>query len=360
MIDTICISSGGLKGISFITALACLERNNYINIAKINKYTCVSVGSILGILLLVGYTLSEIQHIILELDYSKIKPELNLDLMIENYGFDNGENIIKFIKELVLKKINYNDDITFLELYNITKKEIYIATTNYSKNCERIFNFKETPNVSVFLAIRMSISIPLIYTPVLFENDYYVDGALINYVYILKDSEPENTLILYFKKYTPPNISSVTDILLGSIYIMIDQLIKKDIDTYHCLQIDCVDVVFSSETELTHDILNLLFLNGECSAEKFLVYKIKNKIKTVKQNIKTVKQNKIKDILNEIISSIEKQDINNDKLDTTIKKQDIEKLDIDKQDTTIDTTIDIIIDKIIDTTIDIIIDNEKI
>jgi len=304
MIDTICIGSGGVKGISFISALNYLEKQNQIDIGKVNRYTAVSVGSMICLLLVIGYKINELFDLMKELDYNKIRPELNLDLMIDKYGFDNGETVILFLKKMLLKKIN-NSDITFLELYKLTKKEINIATTNFSKNKEKIFNYKDTPNVPIFLAIRMSISIPLIYTPVMYENDYYVDGALTNNVYIPENSKPENTLVLYLDKYIPSNILSIKDVLLGSIYIICDQIIRKDINKYNCLKINCIDIFFSSECDINKDIIDILILNGECSAENYLRKGIKNKIKELRKGIKNKKSNIIKDTINDIIEKIE-------------------------------------------------------
>jgi NTE family protein len=34
--------------------------------------------------------------------------------------------------------------------------------------------------MSVRLAIRISISVPIVFTPVLYNNNYYVDGGVIN------------------------------------------------------------------------------------------------------------------------------------------------------------------------------------
>lgn len=303
MIDTICIGSGGFKGISFISALNYLENQNYINIEKINKYTCVSVGSFIGILLVIGYKINELYDLLKILDYNRIKPELNLDLMIDKFGFDNGDNFIEYVKILIGKKID-NPNISFLELYKLTKKEIYIATTNFSKNTEKIFNYKDTPDISICLALRMSISIPLIYTPVIFENDYYVDGALTNNVYILKNSNPENTLVIYVNKYKPTEILSIKDILLGSLFIMCDQIKNKDIYKYNCLKIDCIDILFSSETEISNEIIEILILNGEYSAKKFLKNKLKKKINKLKININNKKSDIIKNVLDDIINKI--------------------------------------------------------
>jgi NTE family protein len=200
MIDTLCIGSGGFNGISFISALYYLNKKEYINIEKINKYTGVSVGSFLIILFAIGFSIEEVYKLVKKTDFNRVTPDLNLDLIIDNFGFDNGETFINYVKEVMLHKID-NANISFLELYNLKKKEIHIATTNFSKNREKIFNYKETPNVPIILAMRMSISIPLIYTPIIYENDYFVDGALTNNVYILKKSNPENTLLVFVDKY---------------------------------------------------------------------------------------------------------------------------------------------------------------
>ena len=302
MINTICIGSGGIKGVSYLAALNYLEKENYIDIDQVYRYTCVSVGCFIGMLLVIGYKINELYEFIKEINHDNINPDLNLELLINDFGFDNGDKIITYFKNMIVKKI-YNPNISFLELYELTKKEIYIATTNFSQNTEKIFNYKDTPNVPVILAIRMSMSIPLIYTPIIFENDYYVDGGLTNNVYILKDSEPDKTLIICANKYKPSHILSIKEILLGSIFIMCDHMIEKNIDNYNCLKINCVNIVFLSETE-KKNITDTLIINGETSAKFFLKDKMINKIKKLKKDIKNKELNIIKNTLNDIIEKI--------------------------------------------------------
>lgn len=304
MIDTICIGTGGIKGISYVAALNYLEKQKYINFENINLYTSVSVGSIISVLLIIGYKINEIYDLMQDTDYNEIKPDLNLDLIINKYGFDDGEKLMTFLKNILLKKIN-NSDITFLELYKLSNKELCIVTTNFSKNTEKIFNYKDTPNVSILLALRMSISVPLVYTPCIYENDYYVDGGLTNNVYIPDNCNPENTLILIVDKYIPPETLALTDIIVGSICIMIDKLIKKDIEKYNCLKINCANIIFSSECDITKEMIELLILNGECSAENYLKRKIKYEIEELKKNLDKKKSNIITDVLDDIIIKIE-------------------------------------------------------
>jgi len=271
MIDTLCIGSGGLKGLSFIAALKYLEEQKYLNLENINIFAGISVGSIICFFLVIGYTIDELYILAKELNYNEIIPELDLDSLLNNLGFNNGEKIMLTIANIAKKKIN-NSEITFLELYNLTNKEINIATTNFTKNCERVFNYKTTPNVSVLLAIRMSISVPFLYTPVLFENDYYIDGALTNNDEVIKNNNPETTLIVCCDKYIPNKKLSLQELLIGSIYILSDQINKNNYKK-NCLTIkDIAEIPIY--TDLNSDIIELYFLKGVYSSKKFLTNKL--------------------------------------------------------------------------------------
>lgn len=304
MIDTLCIGSGGFNGISFIAALYYLDKQNHININNIYKYTGVSVGSFFVILFAIGFTIEEVYNIIKNANFDRVIPDLNLDLIINNFGFDNGDKFVDYVKEVMSTKID-NVNISFLELYKLTKKEIHIAATNFSKNTEKIFNYKETPDLPVILAMRMSISVPVIYTPIIYENDYFIDGALLNNVYILKNSNPKNTLLVFVDKYKPTKILSIKDILLGSIYIMSDNVINKHIHKYNCLKIISSDIKFSSDTEMSNQILETLLLNGKKSAKTYLKDFLIKKINKLKKDMKNKEKHIIKDVLNKIILNIE-------------------------------------------------------
>jgi predicted acylesterase/phospholipase RssA len=78
-------------------------------------------------------------------------------------------------------KFKFNiTDITFIELYNLTKKKLSIIGTNYTKIKEECFNHNNTPDMSVITALRISISIPIIFTPVKYNGDMYIDGCFKN------------------------------------------------------------------------------------------------------------------------------------------------------------------------------------
>lgn len=179
MIDTLVISGGGLKGFCMISSINQLFINNIINFKNIKNYYGTSVGSLLCSLLAIGYTLDEIMVFIDKFDFEKISDEIDIDNLFNNYGVFSGNNIILVLETLFEEKIN-NKNITFKQLYELNNVNLNIIATNVTDGVEEVFNYNNSPNLNIMLAIRMSIAVPIIFTPVLYNNKLYVDGALTN------------------------------------------------------------------------------------------------------------------------------------------------------------------------------------
>lgn len=170
------ISSGSIKGLSIIGALR--EFFKYYPLNNIEYYSGTSVGALICILLNFGYNLYEIEEIVLNINFSMFQ-EIKVLNFIENCGFDNGIKFSNFLKALFLtKKFNYN--ITFKELYNLTNKTLTIVVTNITKGVPEYHNHITTPNLNILLSLRMSTNIPILFSPIIYNNNYYADGALLD------------------------------------------------------------------------------------------------------------------------------------------------------------------------------------
>jgi predicted acylesterase/phospholipase RssA len=133
------------------------------------------------------------------------------------------------IKQLLKNMFNV-EDITLLELYNLTKKEFIIIGTNFTNGIETAFSYKTHPNMSVITALRITISIPYMFTPVLYEGDYYVDGGITNN-FPINWCNQETTLGIYVKGTVKNNINNIIDIYSGCFCIMFDasvDMVVKD------------------------------------------------------------------------------------------------------------------------------------
>lgn len=173
----IIIGEGGLKGIAILGALDVL----FDTVVNIENYYGISIGSIISFLLIIGYTPKEIYK---KFDIS-YKQYIDLDIcrLINNNGFDNCNKVMELLIDCIREK-GYKDTITFKELYDNTKKKLNIIVTNLTEFKMEIIN---EDNFKITDAIRMSISVPFLFTPVKYNNCLYVDGYIKYDTKMLKD-----------------------------------------------------------------------------------------------------------------------------------------------------------------------------
>ena len=174
-LDELIICSGGIKCIYIIGCLNNLSKIHPLHL--FNYYTGCSAGAIICLLLNIGYNIDDIENII-SIDF-KIFQELKITNLINNCGFDNGTKITNFFKAIILNK-NYDINITFKELYEKTYKVLTFTTTNITIGKTEYHNYITQPNMPILLSLRMSINIPIVYSPIKYNDNYYVDGALLD------------------------------------------------------------------------------------------------------------------------------------------------------------------------------------
>lgn len=166
------LSGGGVKGIAHIGVLYALDKLKCLD--KITEFAGTSIGSLIMAMYILGYSPTELYDFIKLFDLGKLK---NLSILnIHLFGLDNGSRIEYVIKRLIKGK-NFNENITLKELYDIKKKKA-IFTTMCINTIEICYMSHEThPTLPLYLAIRMAISLPLIYCPVQYNGYYYIDGG---------------------------------------------------------------------------------------------------------------------------------------------------------------------------------------
>jgi predicted patatin/cPLA2 family phospholipase len=307
-INTLCIGGGGLKGFSFVSTLNILIEHNYIDLNIINKYTGTSFGSIFAFFLIIGYTPLELITYFNNLDKNELFIDLNLELFLSDYGFTDANIYMNLIETLFYLKTKLKD-INFKDLEILTKKKIYILGTNYTTGNKEVFSVDTTPTMSTLLAIRISISIPLLMTPVKYNDNYYVDGCLTSNLGI-EYCDSNNTLCICLQKPKYNNYNDLSNIING--LIMIGMLtIQKPPPEYKVLEIiqsDCINVVNGDNNYFKN-----MFDLGIKSALKFLKKEYINKINLIQIQIDLYKNNKnsIK-LIDQNIKNIDKKLLNID------------------------------------------------
>jgi predicted acylesterase/phospholipase RssA len=212
-VDTLCIGGGGTIGISFIGCIDILEEQSWFSLKNIKIFVGASIGSLLSFLFVLGYSNSEVKEFILRFDLNKIEPKTDCINLFSNHGLDHGNNIIEIVKTFLKEKLGVRE-ITFNELYKSTGKVIKIVVTNYTKSKTEVLDHLSHPDMSVLLALRMSISIPLIFTPVNYNNCYYIDGGLLKN-FPIDLCNPETTIGLASVNYNENKLGNLLEYING-------------------------------------------------------------------------------------------------------------------------------------------------
>ncbi len=201
---------GGIRGVAYAGALHVLEARGIL--PRIEKVAGTSAGSIIGLMVSLGYTAAEVDSIMTNLKieqfndgrggligkYTRVK---------KFYGIHKGDVFEEWIESLVARKTGLPDcsfaQLDSLRQYNSRYKNFYCIGTNLTRQQAETFSAGTTPLMPLKVAVRISCAIPLFYKPVLLDStgrvvetpsrnqryQVYVDGGIMaNYPINLFDS----------------------------------------------------------------------------------------------------------------------------------------------------------------------------
>jgi predicted acylesterase/phospholipase RssA len=174
--DILVLSGGSVKGIAQLGALYCLEKHGLLEPLKI--FSCTSIGSVVAVLIVAGYKPLEIFKLFKLIDVDKIR-DLNPVNLLTDLGLSDGKRMM-IILEKMLENKKFSRDITFIEFYKRTKKTLMITGTCVNEKKLYRFSHKNYPNMKILEAVRISISLPILFTPCKFENKLFIDGGFID------------------------------------------------------------------------------------------------------------------------------------------------------------------------------------
>ena len=178
MFSNIVLSGGGLAAISYFGCLKYIYENEELKKNIINILG-VSSGSIFALFLLLNISLDECEKWLHDLKTMNIN-NISLKSIFKlktAFGLDDSSYVIEIVKRILdIKRIDHS--ITFKELSKITGKNFIVCAANISKHELFYFNIDNTPDVMIIDAIKASTSIPIIFTPYTYNDEYLVDAFM--------------------------------------------------------------------------------------------------------------------------------------------------------------------------------------
>ena len=289
--DIVC-EGGGVKGIALIGAIYYLEEQGY----TFERFAGTSAGAIVTSLLAVGYTGKDLKNILLNLNFKDfyVKNKLNLLPFIgptislfKNKGLFSGNNIEKYLNKLYKAKgktkfkdiaVNGYSPLKIIAS-DVTNKRLLILPDDLVKYNINPLEF------SIAKAVRMSISIPFYFNPVVLKHDknssFIVDGGLLSnfpiWLFDVKNNPRWPTFGLKLisnndlKTINPSksNLITYSCDVIDTILTKDDEAFLNDKDSVRTIKIKTYDVG-TVDFSISKDEYLKLFNSGYDCAKNFL------------------------------------------------------------------------------------------
>jgi predicted acylesterase/phospholipase RssA len=193
---------GGVRCVAHVGVLKALESAGILSCVK--EMIGVSAGALFALMFVLGYTLPQVEELSLAFDFrvlGDITPE-DILMFPLTFGLNSGDMIDKFIASILSQK-GFHKDTTFFELSKKTKISFRCYATELQTSKLKEMGMKTTPTMMVREAVRASMSLPIMYSPVKVGDCLLVDGGLLHnlpLVFLTKEEIDETWGVLFVRK----------------------------------------------------------------------------------------------------------------------------------------------------------------
>jgi predicted patatin/cPLA2 family phospholipase len=214
MYKGLCLSGGGITGFAHLGVLQYLEDKGLTR--DIEVMVCTSIGAVIGVLYAIGMKSRDIYAKMISMNHDLLLFG-KIDDFFTSFGMDSGEYFMAKLVDIFIEN-NVRPTITFSNIYDEYKKDVVITGTNVSRHKSVYFNKDDNADMRILDAVRISISIPFLFSAVMFNKEIYVDGGL-------KDNYPiQHCIDKMNEKY--PALTDPTKYVLGC---YLESMIPKEI-----------------------------------------------------------------------------------------------------------------------------------
>jgi NTE family protein len=249
---------GGIRCVAHVGVLKVLEKEGLLSCVK--EMIGVSAGALFALMYVLGYSISQIENLGIGFDFrilGDINPE-DLLLFSVNLGLNSGHMLDRLVASILHQK-GFDKDITFIELAARTSLGFRCYATELQTSTIKEMSAAATPTMSVRLGLRATMSLPIMYSPVPYENTLLVDGGLLHNLPLvfLNQEEITNTWGVLFisgsKKVE--SIDSVIDFFKyvydGAVFMRNVPCIQKYKDTLILIKSDDFNTLNFGESKET-------------------------------------------------------------------------------------------------------------
>jgi len=167
---------GGIRGLAYCGAYKALIESNI----ELTGSAGSSIGAVFASLLSVGYNYEEIYQILADVSFDMFI-DINVDFKKE-LAISKGKIFLDWIKDKIEKKF-YGENYKKGEMPPVKFEDIKSKLVIYSVDLTNLkfkeFSNQKTPDFEIARAVRASVSMPGLFTPMELDNSLIVDGDLL-------------------------------------------------------------------------------------------------------------------------------------------------------------------------------------
>ena len=209
----IILSGAGTGGLAILGALQWLHEHEYLT--KITRWVGTSSGAIIAILVLSGYEPVIIYRILSQLPFKELANDFNADSVLglfDTMGLMEPTLVLR-LYTIMLHKKGFSDTVTIQEFKARTGADIVITGYCMSTADTVTFDAESHPNMPLITACRITMSVPLLFRPVVFEGKMYVAGGTIEHIPVRFAKFKRRSLVIHCYKEHPPSWPVATNLL---------------------------------------------------------------------------------------------------------------------------------------------------
>lgn len=175
-IEELCLSGASNRGVCYIGVLQFLKEKGLLRSLK--RILGVSIGSLIGLSYIVGYSAKELLDILFKTDVSSFE-DVSVNTLTKGSVLQ-GKVYREWVWGILKRKVD--PMITFEILYEKFSIDFIVGAVELNKKEDpfTLFSKDETPDMPVYYAVIASMSIPFIFPPVAYNGNLYVDAVIIN------------------------------------------------------------------------------------------------------------------------------------------------------------------------------------
>ena len=163
--ENLVFEGGGIRGIAFGGVLKFFEEHNLMKYVK--RVAGSSAGAIVAAGVAIGYNGEEIIKVLDETNFEDFKDDswgvvLDAYRFFNQYGIYKGDKFLDWFKALVKAKTG-DENTTFKQVYEKYGIELLITGTCLNRASTYYFHHEKWPDMPIALAVRISMSIPLVF-----------------------------------------------------------------------------------------------------------------------------------------------------------------------------------------------------